>query len=238
MRPAPRWRIGGRKARVTATVPNRLTSNCARACCSGTASTGPRTRIPAALISTSSPGPPVWSVIWWRARSMAAASVMSIRTGRTPGWATARASRASARRAAAKTRSSVSARRAVVARPIPPEAPVTRMKRATGGGAGLAGTGVAWVVMGSALRDGEGLIEVVVLAAGLFGVGSLRTPRAGSADVQAPRGYREGTGSSPPPWVPAPLGRPVGRRPVGPVARVDAEAVGEDGQDHQGDQQH
>ena len=104
------------------------------------------------------------------------------------------------------------------------------------GGAGLAGTGVAWVVMGSALRDGEGLIEVVVLAAVLFGVGSLRTPRAGSADVQAPRGYREGTGSSPPPWVPAPLRRPVGRRPVGPVARVDAEAVGEDGQDHQGDE--
>jgi hypothetical protein len=30
----------------------------------------------------------------------------------------------------------------------PPEAPVTRMQRATGGGAGLAGTGVAWVVMG------------------------------------------------------------------------------------------
>jgi hypothetical protein len=45
---------------------------------------------------------------------------------------------------------------AVVARPIPPDAPVSRMKRATGGGAGLAGTGVAWVVMGSTLRDGEG----------------------------------------------------------------------------------
>jgi hypothetical protein len=70
----------------------------------------------------------------------------------------------------------------------PPEAPVTRMNRWTGGGAGLAGTGVAWVVMGSALRDGEGLIEVVVVAAVLFGLGSLRTPRAGSAAVQAPRG--------------------------------------------------
>jgi hypothetical protein len=53
-----------------------------------------------------------------------------------------------ARRAAAKTRWPVSARRTVVARPIPPEAPVTRMNRWSGRGAGLAGTGVAWVVMG------------------------------------------------------------------------------------------
>ena len=30
----------------------------------------------------------------------------------------------------------------------PPDAPVSRMKRATDGGAGLAGTGVAWVVIG------------------------------------------------------------------------------------------
>jgi hypothetical protein len=42
-----------------------------------------------------------------------------------------------------------------VARPIPPRAPVSRICRTSGGGAGLAGRGVAGVVMGSALRDGE-----------------------------------------------------------------------------------
>jgi hypothetical protein len=104
MRPAPRWRIGGRKARVMARAPNRLTSNWARVWGSGTASTGPRTRIPAALTSTSSPCPPVSAVIWSRARAMAAGSVTSRTTGRTPGWVAARAVRASARRAAANTR--------------------------------------------------------------------------------------------------------------------------------------
>jgi hypothetical protein len=87
MRPLPRWRIWGRKASVTARAPNRLTFQLRLGLPGGTASTGPRTRIPA------------------------------------------------------------------VAPPMPPESPVTRIRRTTGGGAGQAGTDLAWVVMGAAPRD-------------------------------------------------------------------------------------
>lgn len=56
-RPQPRHlaRLPYLGPHLTNLVPHRLTSNCARTRSSGTASTGPRTRVPAAFTSRSSP---------------------------------------------------------------------------------------------------------------------------------------------------------------------------------------
>src|SRR5918993_4433810 len=60
---------------------------------------------------------------------MEACSVTSRTTGRTPGCAAARACSSRTLRAAANTTWPASARRTTVARPIPPDAPVSMMNR-------------------------------------------------------------------------------------------------------------
>lgn len=81
-------RIAGRRARVTATWPSRLTSSCRRHSSTGTVSTGPLTAIPALLTNAVS-SPLTRSA----ALSMSDSDVTSSRSGSTPAKAGASDSR-------------------------------------------------------------------------------------------------------------------------------------------------